>query len=45
MDEHVFDARAGRRDVLRGALGLAAGALGASLAGMGAWLRKRRRAQ
>jgi len=35
MNELLFDARAGRRDLLRGAAGLAAGALGASLAGLG----------
>ncbi len=32
MDGSIFDARAERRDVLRGAFGLAAGALGAGLA-------------
>jgi len=32
MNGSVFDARAERRDVLRGAFGLAAGAIGAGLA-------------
>ena len=36
MQGLLFDARADRRDVLRGAVGLAAGALGASLAGLSA---------
>jgi hypothetical protein len=36
VHEHGFDSRTGRRDVLRGAVGLAAGALGAGLVGLGA---------